>query len=104
VPAAVNEAVVDDFTTVTPGVCVALIVKLVVGDVVVPVLAEAVLVTLPASTSACVVVYEPVQVIEAPGTRPPDGSAGHDTEAILLSDTVTADVKVVLPEFVTLYE
>jgi len=74
----------------------------VVGDVTAPDEAEAVFVSLPASTSACVVVYEPVQVIEAPGASPPDGSAGHDTEAILLSDTATADVSVVLPAFVTL--
>ena len=41
-------------------------------------------------------------MMDAAGARPPDGSAGHVTELILLSDTVTAEVSVVLPELVTL--
>jgi hypothetical protein len=74
---------------------------LTVGDVVVPDVADATFVTPPASISACVVVYDAVQVRLAPGANPPAGSAGHVTDAILLSVTVTGCVIVVLPVFVT---
>ena len=40
-------------------------------------------------------------MIEAPAARPPGGSAGHDTEAILLSVTVIADTILTRPELVT---
>ena len=85
--------------SVKPGVCVAVIVAVVFGLAVGPEWADAVFVTLPAFTSAWVVVYEPVQVIEAPGVKPPAGKAGQVTEAILISLTVIAVVGVVLPVF-----
>ena len=37
-----------------------------------------------------------------PGVKPPTGNAGQVTDAILLSDTVTGVLIVVLPVFVTL--
>ena len=92
---------VVDLTIDRAGVWVEVIVSEVVGDVVVPDFALAVLVTLPASTSACVVVYEPVQVMNAPGARPAP-MEGHETDAILLSVTVMAEVSVALPALVTL--
>ena len=70
------------------------------GDVVGPDFVLAVFVTPPASMSAWVVTYVPVQVIEAPGASPAP-IEGHATEAILLSVTVTAVVSVTLPELVT---
>lgn len=72
-----------------------------VGDVVVPLVAEAVLVTPPASRSACVVVYDPVQVIDAPAMRTPPGRAGQDTEAILLSLTEIGETIDTVPLFWT---
>ena len=83
------------------GDCVAGIVKLKVGETVLPDLADAVLVRPPASTSACVVVPLAEQISEPPGARPAGGNAGHVTLAILLSVTVMAVVSVVLPELVT---
>ena len=87
------------FAVVRAGACAAGIVLLAAGEVVAPDLAVAVLVRLPASMSACVTEYEPAQVRNAPGARPP---AGQVTLAILLSDTVTGEAIVVLPVFVTL--
>ena len=62
--------------------------------------ALAVFVTEPASRSACVIVYEAVQVTEAPGARSPDG---HVTVA-LSSLTDAGPASVTLPVFVTSYE
>ena len=72
-----------------------------VGDVVVPLVADAVLVTPSASKSACVVVYDPVHVSDAPAMRTPPGSAGHDTEAILLSLTEIGETIDTVPLFWT---
>ena len=74
--------------------------KLTVGDVAVPDLALAVLTIEPLSMSAWVVVYDPLQVTDAPGAKPAP-TAPHVTLAILLSVTVIAEVSVVLPELVT---
>ena len=63
--------------------------------------AEAVFSTTPASTSACVVTSVPVQVIEALGSKPPAGNAGHVTVAIRESETEIGSVKVTLPVLVT---
>ncbi len=59
--------------------------------------AFAVFFTDPASRSACVIVYDAVHVIDAPGTRPP---AGQVTVA-LSSATVTGPANDTLPVFVT---
>ena len=101
-PTALNEVVVVPFATVSAGDWIAVMVAVVVGDVASPDVPDAVFVTEPASTSACVVVYVPEHVMEAPGAKPPDGSAGHVTEAILLSETVAALVSVTLPLLVNL--
>ena len=69
-PGALKLAVFDVLVSVSEGVRTAGVVWLSVGDVVAPDFAEAVLTTEPASKSACTVVYEPVQVMNAPGTRP----------------------------------
>lgn len=47
------------------------------------------------------VVYEPEQTIDPPATRIPPGSAGQDTDAILLSETVIGDTIVMVPALVT---
>ena len=73
------------------------------GDVVVPDVPLATLVTSPASRSACVVVSEPVQVRLAPGTRPPTGRAGQSTDAMRSSVTPSGSVSVVLPVLVSSY-
>ena len=80
----------------------AVTVTLTVGDVFVPDLDAAVLITLPASRSACVTAYEPEQLSVPPGAKPPTGSAAHVTLGILLSAIVIADFSVVLPELVTM--
>ena len=100
-PTALKPVAVVLLAIVKAGDCVAVSVCDVVGDVVVPDFADAVLVTPPASISACVVVYEPVHVIEAFGARPAPMD-GHETELILLSLTVIALVSVTLPLLVTL--
>ena len=76
----------------------AVTVRLTVGDVVVPFDAEAVFVTLPASRSAWVIVYDAVQVIEADGARV---AVGGQVTVALLSVTVNGPLRVTLPEFVT---
>ena len=83
------------------GVCVPLTVSDTVGEVVPGTLADAVLVTEPASRSAWVTVSRPVQVRVAPGARPAAGTAGQETDAMRLSETLTASVRVTLPAFVT---
>ena len=93
---------VDDLAIESEGDAVAGMGKLTGGDVVGPDLALAVLVTPPASRSACVTVYDAEHVRLAPGASPAAGNAGHDTDAILLSVIVIADVSVVLPLLVTL--
>ena len=55
-PTALNEVVVVALTSDSAGDCAALIVRFVDGEVVAPDFADATLVTLPASRSACVVV------------------------------------------------
>ena len=61
---------------------------------------EAVLITLPASRSACVTVCDPVHVVDAPGRRV---VAGHEMPVAFGSDTLT-DVTVTLPVLVTTNE
>jgi hypothetical protein len=73
-----------------------------VGDVVDPLVAEAVLVTEPALRSAWLAAYEAVQVSVAFGARPPGGKAGQVT-VVLLSDTVIACVSVTFPVLRTTY-
>ena len=65
--------------------------------------AVASLVTFPASTSAWVVVYEPVHVRNAPGASPPPGTAGHvmSPDAILSSSTSRVPDSVTVPVLVT---
>ena len=94
------DAIVD-LTMVIAGDCVAVTVAWAFGVVAVPSVAFAVLTIEPASISACVMLCEAEQVSEAPGTKPPDGSAGHVTVEILLSATETALVTVTLPVLVT---
>ena len=101
-PGALKLVIVDDLTMVSAGVCAAMMTSDTDGEVTAPDLALAVLSTLPLSRSACVVVYAPVQMIDAAGSNPPTGNAGQLTLAILLSDTVIAVVSVTLPVFVTL--
>ena len=84
------------------GFWVALTVTLTCGDVTTPDAADAVLMTLPVSMSACATEYVPVQITDPPGAKPAAGSAGQLTAAILLSVTVIAVVSVVLPVLVTL--
>ncbi|MFX7984853.1 hypothetical protein ABTK69_19180, partial [Acinetobacter baumannii] len=86
-PTLLKVVAVDDLMTLVDGVCTALTVTLAVGDVTTPSVAEAVFVIEPVSTSACVVAYDAVQVMWAPGARPPEGNAGHATLASLLSET-----------------
>ncbi len=86
---------------VSAGFRVAVTVTVSVGEVVVPSLALAMFVTVPASMSACVTVYVAVHVIDCVGARPPAGSAGQVTVAIRSSLTVMAAVIVVLPLLVT---
>ena len=85
-------------TIVRALVWTAVTVAVVVGDVVVPFEALAVLVTDPASRSAWVIVYEAMQVIEANGARV--AVAGQLVVA-LLSATENGPFSVTLPEFVT---
>ena len=61
---------------------------------------EAVLITLPASRSACVTECAPVHVVEAPGASV---VTGHETPAVRASLTVT-EVTVTLPVLVTTNE
>ena len=70
-----------------------------VGEVVVPFLAEATLVTEPESRSAWVIVYDAVHVIDAPGARL--AVAGQDSSVALSSLTVNGPDNVTLPELVT---
>ena len=53
----------------TPWSATAVTVSVSVGEVAVPFVAEATLVTEPASRSAWVIVYDAVHVIDAPGAR-----------------------------------
>ena len=62
-------------------------------------MAEAMLVTEPASRSAWVTVYDAVQVIDAPGARL--AVAGQDSSVALSSLTVNGPANVTLPELVT---
>ena len=80
-----------DWTAVTVAVSV--------GEVVVPFVAEAMLVTEPESRSAWVIVYDAVQVIDPPGARL--AVAGHDSSVALSSLTVNGPDNVTLPELVT---
>ena len=76
----------------------AITVRLTVGEVVVPLLALAVLVSEPASRSAWVIVYEAAQVIEASGAS----VAVRGQVAVALSSaTVNGPASVTLPVFVT---
>ena len=61
-----------------------------------PFVAEAMLVTEPASRSAWVIVYDAVQVIDAPGARL--AVAGHDSSVALSSVTVNGPANVTLPD------
>ena len=90
------------FLIVKSGFCVPVTVSETMPETIAPLLADAVLVTLPAFRSANVTVYVPVQVMKVAGGSPPTGNAGHATDAILLSDTVIGAVSVVLPVLVTL--
>ena len=69
-----------------------------------PRVAVASLVTCPASTSAWVVVYEPVQVRNAPGESPPPGTAGHvmSADCILSSSISRVPDSVTVPVLMTL--
>ena len=73
------------------------------GDVAPGIEALAILVTEPASRSACVTVYVAVHVSDAPVVSVPPGKAGQDTFAMRSSLTVTGSVIVTFPEFVTTY-
>ncbi len=86
-------------TIVNAGDCTAVTVSVSVGEVTVPLVAEATLVTEPASRSAWVIVYDAVQVIDAPGARL--AVAGHDSSVALSSLTVNGPDNVTLPELVT---
>ena len=99
-------------SVVIDAVCVPVTVLLTLGDLVMPETELAVLVTEPASRSACVIVYVPEHVMVAVagatgagdcGARPPAGCV-QTTPEILLSVIVTADFSVVLPVLVTRYE
>lgn len=105
-PTAEYVVAVVDFAIVSPSVCTAVTVADTVEDVTVPSVAEAVFEIPPASISACVVNVDAAQVIVALGARPPTGTAGHVTEAILLSatDIVAVAGIVMLPVFRTTYE
>jgi hypothetical protein len=61
---------------------------------------RAVLITWPASRSACVTVCDPLHVVDVPGARL---LAGQDTPATPGSDTANASI-VTLPMFVTVNE
>ena len=62
-------------------------------------MAEATLVTEPASRSAWVIVYDAVQVIDAPGARL--AVAGQDSSVALSSLDRERPANVTLPELVT---
>ena len=64
-----------------------------------PFVAEATLVTEPASRSAWVIVYDAVQVIDAPGARL--AVAGQASSVALSSLTVNGPDNVTLPVLVT---
>ncbi len=70
-----------------------------VGEVVVPLVAEAMLVTEPESRSAWVIVYDAVQVMKSPGARL--AVAGQVSSVALSSLTVNGPDNVTLPVFVT---
>jgi hypothetical protein len=99
-PAAVIDAVVDDLTTWIDGVCTAVTVACALFELVAPACAVAVFVTEPASTSACVIVYEAVQVIVESGAMSP---AGQDTVALSSVTVIGPVMGVVFELFVTEY-
>jgi hypothetical protein len=69
------------------------------GEVVVPFVALAMLVTAPASRSAWLIVYVAVQLTEASGASV--AVAGHDSSVDLSSETEKGPSSVTLPVFVT---
>jgi len=91
---------VMDLTRVSAGDCVAVAVSVSVGEVV-PLVeeAEAIFTTLPLSMSVCVTVWLAVQVIEAPGAKPPEVSG--QLSSVDWSSATTILKSVVLPELVT---
>ena len=103
-PTVLKFVAVVPLVIVMAGDCCPVTVAETLGAMAVPSVAVAILVIEPASRSACVVVALAVQVSVAFGARPVAGTAGHETEAILLSETemTVADGSVVLPVFLTM--
>ena len=91
------------FTAVIAGVCTIVVVVLSGGDTVVPPpgsvpVAVAVLTTVPASTSAWVMVCEPVHVVVAPGASV---VVGQTAAALSCASLIVRPVTVTLPVLVT---
>ena len=109
-PAAVTDVGDADFTTVSAGAAVAVTVAVDAGEVTVApagVFPAAVAESLidPASTSACVAVYDAVHVVVAPGARVVVGQVTVTAVAgaVAVSVTTTEDT-VTFPVFVTAKE
>jgi hypothetical protein len=71
------------------------------GEVTLPSVAVARLVTSNNATSFPSTTYDPSQVMLWVGSNPPGGNGGQTTEAMRLSVTVIGSTIVVLPELVT---
>ena len=97
---AVRSFVGDDFTTSSSGFATAPTVTVSAGDVTTPFVAEATFTILPASRSACVTVYDAVQVSDSPGASP---VVGGQITTSRLSLTKIWPGTVTLPVFVTTY-